>query len=183
MYRILKYTFLTLILTIGFCLVEVCALEQDQDFNDTSAGVNVASVFLLSIDKNNIDFESGQPGQKQTLYEGDYFNQLICRSNHGKTWYLKAQLLMPVKHERGDIQIPPENFKWKVLSGNGDGAVANLYKFNGFSMSPELVYVSSGDDNLGKEVKLQLQYELDIPYNVLAGRYSSQILFTITETP
>jgi hypothetical protein len=159
---------------------QVYALEQK--VSDLSASVEILPVFSLSLDNPNIVFGLMSPGETKLLGEGKFFNEIRCRSNSGRDWYLKAQIVSLKLLER-EGAIPNANLKWKVSEYVGAAEPGGKNEFKAFSDQAELIYASQGDDNRGKEVILRLQYSLTSPLDASAGNYAGQIIFTLTESP
>ena len=69
----------------------------------------------------SIDFGPMELGEEKTLSgRGGYEHQFNFTSDKGRTWYFKAQFLMPFTS--GTHTIPPENFQWiveRVINGKG----------------------------------------------------------------
>lgn len=149
---------------------------------DLSASVEVGGVFSLSLDNPNLAFGSIGPGKTEVLGEGRFFNELKCRSNSGRTWYLKANLVSLRLLEK-EYFLPAANLKWKVVESTGSSQTLGRLDFQEFSDQPILIYVSEGDDNKGKEVILRFQYSLFSPLDAPAGNYAGQIIFTMAESP
>lgn len=180
-----KKILILLILVGGWCLslffLEAQALEEK--IEDLSASVEVAPIFSLSLDNPNLAFSLIGPGKTEILGEGRFFNELKCRSNSGRTWYLKAQLVS-LKLLEKDYSLPAPNLKWKVVESSGSAEpLGGRVEFEGFSNEPLLIYASYGDDNRGKEVILRFQYSLSCPLEAPAGNYIGSIIFTLTESP
>ncbi len=115
--------------------------------------------------------------------EGRFFNELRCRSNSGRPWYLKTQLVS-LRHADQLYLLPAEQLKWRVAEAVGDGApVGGETAFVGFSDQSTLLYRGQGEDVEGREVVLRLQYSLSTPADAPAGHYIGQLLFTMAESP
>lgn len=157
--------------------LRVSALEDR--FDDLSASVEVAPVFGLSLDRSNLNFGMVSPGQTTLLGEGSYYQELKCRSNSGRSWQLKAQLVS-LKHMGKSVSLPPESLKWKIVSSTGQAPQASS-DFQPFAAEPVLVYTSYGSDWQGREVILRLQYSLTSPPTAPEGSYVGQVVFTMVE--
>ena len=163
------------------CPGRAAALEERID--DLSVSVEVASVFSLNLSKASLTFNNVSPGKALILGEGHWFNELRCRSNSGRPWYLKAQVVS-LKHVQGAYELPATALTWKVVDATGSGEpVGGRSDFQGFSEQPALIYASQGDDDRGREVVLRLQYSLVTPPDALAGNYVGQVIFTMVESP
>lgn len=159
----------------------VMALEERVE--DLSASVEVASVFSLDLSKASLTFNDVSPGKTRILGEGHAFNEVRCRSNSGRPWYLKAQVVS-LKHIQGTYDLPISSLKWKVVDSTGRGEpVGGRSDFHEFSDQPTLIYASQEDDDRGREVILRFQYSLSAPPDALAGSYVGQVIFTMAETP
>lgn len=159
---------------------EATALEEK--VGDLSVSVEVAPVFSLALDNPNLAFGLINPGQTKTLGEGRFFNELKCRSNSGRTWYLKAQLVS-LKVLGKDYSLSPSRLKYRIADLRGSAKTYARLEFKEFSEQPLLIYTSEGEDNRGKEVILGLQYLLSSPEDAPAGNYVGQIIFTMAESP
>ena len=155
----------------------------DERVEDLSASVEVASVSGLHVSGSNLAFADVSSGTTKVLGEGSFFNEIRCRSNAGRPWYLKAHLLS-LRNIGSNSDLPPSSLKWAVVDMVGSAEpVGGRQHFQEFSDSPALMYASLGDDHRGREVVLKLQYSLSIPVTALAGSYAGQIIFTMTESP
>jgi hypothetical protein len=149
---------------------------------DLSASVEVTAVFSLSLDNPNLAFGLIGPGKTEVLGQGRFFNEIRCRSNSGRTWYLKVNLISLRLLEK-EYFLSPSNLKWKVVESTGSAEPLGRLEFKEFSEQPVLIYASDGDDNRGKEVILRFQYSLSSPADAPAGNYVGQIIFTMSESP
>lgn len=161
---------------------ETEALALEIKMEDLSASVEVAPTFNLSLDNPNLAFGLISPGHTKILGEGRFFNEIRCRSNSGRTWYLKTQLVSLRLLEKA-YSIPPSSLKWKVVESTGSNPSLTRFDFQPFSDQIMLIYASESDDNRGKEVILRFQYSLDSPADAPAGNYVGQIIFTMAESP
>ena len=141
------------------------------------------SLFEVEVDAYSIDFGFMNILESKELNEkGFYHNQVTCKSDNARAWYLKVQSLGPLKS--GDDYIPYENFNWKAIEAlNGDGVIYNKDAYNSFSDISALVYSSGVNDSKGNEVNLRFKYSLFIPKNQIAGNYRTIIRYTMTEMP
>jgi hypothetical protein len=165
------------------CLV-LCATAEalELKMDDISASVEVAPTFGISLDNSSLYFGLLKPGDTKILGEGRFFNQIRCRSNSGRPWFLKAQIVSLSLLEK-EYVLPVRNLKWKIAESTGSAQLLGGYDFQSFSTEPLLLYASQGDDDLGKEVVLSMQYSLASPPDAPAGNYTGQIVFTMTESP
>jgi len=147
---------------------------------DLSASVEVAAVFSLSLDNPHLAFGLINPGENKILGEGHFFHEAKCRSNNGRSWYLKAQLIS-LRLLGKEYSLPYSCLKWKISESTGAYRQQTGSDFTAFSSEPELVYTSEGDDPKGREVILRFQYSLTLPREAPAGNYVGQIIFTMTE--
>jgi hypothetical protein len=142
------------------------------------------AVFDISIEGNykTISFGAMKLGEEKTVSrKGGYEHQFNFNSTNGRTWYFKAQLLMPFTS--GAHTIPPENFQWiaeQVINGRGVLATT-LSRPSSFASYPVLIYTSADTDNTGTDVQIRLKYKLKIPKNQVAGAYTGHIRFIIVE--
>jgi len=143
----------------------------------------VYAAFEVRLDTYNIDFGFMNIGESKELREkGMYQNEVTCKSDNAKTWYLKIQAMGPLKS--GEDYIPYKNFEWQVAELlNGDGAIYNKDVYTAFSDIASLVYTSGPGDPTGREVNLRFKYNLAIPKNQVAGNYRTIIRYTMTEIP
>ncbi len=155
----------------------------DERREDLSASVEVASVFDLSLNKPYLRFDKIYPGETKFVGEGGFFNEVRCRSNNGRSWMLTAQLLSGLKLAGKNYNLPVSSLRWKTMSVSSDAGPVGGYGFQKFDHEPSLIYISQGDDNLGKEVVLRFQYSLFCPEDAPGGEYSASIMFTMTEAP
>lgn len=141
-----------------------------------------AATFEITVDKAFIDFGFMEIGEfKEIKEQGDYHNEVTCKSDRGQTWYLKIHLVAPL--QSGASEMPSANFKWKVIDViNGTGYAKNKNEFNSFSTAPMAVYTSSPEDNQGREVKIRFTYGLEIPQTQITGNYQCIMRYTFTET-
>ena len=155
------------------------ALEERIDH--LSASVEVASLFSLNLSKASLAFNNVSPGKTLILGEGHWFNEIRCRSNSGRPWYLKAQV-MSLKHTGSDYQLSADALTWKIVDATGSGEpMGGRSAFHTFSEESDLIYASQGDDDRGREVVLRLQYALAVPPDAPAGSYVGQVVFTMVE--
>ncbi|GEM_PF-1959111 len=172
-----------LALVMGGAVGVGSAEALEEQFSDLSASVEVASVFSLSLNNPYLAFPEVDSGQSVVLGEGRSFNEMICRSNSGRAWYLKAQLVSLKNLER-NYTLPASQLKWKVVETTGSAALTHgRFDFEPFSEQPMLIYTSQGDDNHGRAVVLRFQYSLSVPSDAPAGTYVGQLVFTMVESP
>ena len=170
------------LLFVGLCFCfEANALDEKQE--TLSVSVEVAPTFGLSLDGSSLSFGSIKPGQSIVLGEDNYYNELRCRSNYGRTWFVKAQLLTGLKLADKNYYLPVSALAWKVVEANSTANPLGEHQFQKFDSQPSLIYISQGDDNKGKEVVLRFQYKLSCPGDAPGGVYFGSIVFTMTETP
>ena len=166
---------------VGTLLSLPAAWALEDRFADLPATVEVAQVFLLSIDNPHLAFGQVTPSATIVLGRDRYFHEVRCRSNTGRPWYLKAQLLS-LKHLESAYALPPGSLKWKLVEARGSAGLAR--DFQPFADQPVLVYASQGDnEQAGAPVGLRFQYSLTAPADAPAGTYIGQILFTMAEIP
>lgn len=167
-----------------FCFLslftEATALEEK--VGDLSVSVEVAPVFSLSLDNPNLAFGLVNPGQTKTLGEGRFFNELRCRANSGRVWYLKAQLVS-LKVLGKNYSLSPSYLKYRIVDLQGSAKDYARLGFKEFAEQPLLIYTSQGEDSRGREVVLRLQYSLTSAQDAPAGNYVGQIIFTMAESP
>lgn len=165
-----------------FCFLSYRAEALEEKVNDLSVSVGVAPVFSLSLDNPNLSFGLVNPGRIKVLGEGRFFNEIRCRSNSVRNWYLKAQLVS-LKVLEKNYSLQPSCLKYRIADLQGSAVEYARLDFREFSEQPFLIYVSQAEDNRGKEVILRLQYSLTPPLEAPAGNYIGQIIFTMTESP
>ncbi len=165
-------------------VVWTCSVEAlEEQFEDLSASVEVASVFSLSLSKTEIVFHDMEPGKTKVLGEGEGYHELTCHANSGRSWYLKAHLAS-LKAVSGGVSLPPMSLKWKVRTVRGGGeSVSAPQDFQPFTEEAALIYASRGDDTKGQPVVLQFEYSLTPPLEAPAGNYIGQIVYTMGEAP
>ena len=159
------------------------AWALDERYDDLQASVEVAPVFSLSLSNPHLEFHQLSPGNTYTIGEGGFYNEVRCRSNNGRPWYLKAQL-MSLRHVGMNASLPADALRWKAASVSGAGEPpSGRWDFEPFAERPVLIYASRGEDERGREVVLQFQYSLTCPLTAQAGDYIGQIIFTMAESP
>ncbi len=158
----------------------VSALEER--FEDLSASVEVASDFGVDVPQAFLTFTNVSSGRTSILGESRFFNEVTCRSNTGRPWYLKAHLVT-LKHTGTNRALPASTLRWKIVGSTGSGSSTGRTDFQPFAEQPETIYESRGDDHRGRSVVLQFQYSLTPPPSSLAGTYVGQIVFTMAENP
>lgn len=158
-------------------------VEAFEEYEDLSASVEVAETFTLSLDNPSLAFHQVRPGEAVVLGEGRFFNEVTCRSNTGKPWYLRAQLVS-LRHTTRQYTLPPLHLTWKLADITGAGtAHGSGGEFEAFSDQPSLIYVGGGQDTWGGPVILRFQYRLTPPSDAPAGDYVGQLMFTMSESP
>ena len=174
----------TSLVCAGACLFQgrdAAALEEKTE--DLSASVEVAPVFSLSLDNPNLAFGPINAEGTAVLGSGRFFNEIRCRSNSGRSWYLKAHLLS-LKNLENNVNLPPESLKWKIVDSTGQAESGRgAAEFQAFATNPVLIYASQGDDDRGHEVALRFQYSLITEADTPAGNYAGQVVFTMVESP
>jgi hypothetical protein len=159
------------------------AAALEERVEDLSASVEVAGIFGLDVSKPHLTFNDLSPGTTKILGEGSFFHEVACRSNSGRPWYLKAELLS-LRHLDGSRDLPARHLKWRIVESSGAAPPAGgHYDFQAFEQQPVLLYASLGDDQRGRPVVLRLQYSLTAPSDALAGSYIGQLVFTMADTP
>lgn len=159
----------------------VQALEQT--FEDLSASVEVAPIFEFTVDNPHLAFGEVSPGTTAMLGEGGYFNEVTCRSNSGRPWYLKAQLVA-LKAVGQPRVLPPERLEWRIVDSTGSAELGQARStFQPFAEQPVLLYRSQGRDNKGRPVSLRFQYTLTAAPDAPAGGYLGEIIYTMVESP
>jgi len=142
------------------------------------------AAFDMSIEGNykTINFGAMNLGEEKTISQrGGYEHQFNFNSTNGRTWYFKAQFVMPFTS--GTYTIPPENFQWiaeQVINGQGVLSTS-LSRPDSFSTYLVLIYTSAASDNAGTDVQIRLKYKLKIPKNQVAGAYTGHIRFIMVE--
>jgi hypothetical protein len=134
----------------------------------------------LATDHRSLFFGAMRLGEEKELADlGGYHNEIICRSTNGISWYLKVNLLQPLSS--GADTIPPESLQWQLAWTNGNGTKPGAYAFKGFSLMPDLVYISGPGESSGSNIRFQFKYSLKIPEIQHSGVYNAIIRFTLTE--
>ena len=131
----------------------------------------------LTTDHRPLAFGLMKGGGENTLTQSG--SDVTCLSTGGRTWYLKISLLRPLTS--GAAEIPPEQLAWQVTRADGTGTVVSTSEFRGFSMVPDLVYISGAGEADGQPVRFQFRYRLQIPDAQASGTYQAAIRFTLTE--
>ncbi len=138
------------------------------------------AVLEISTDKKPVSFGLMDLGEEKELGRyGGYHHEITARSTNDNTWHLKINIFRPLTS--GEHIIPLENFKWRLVSTDGRGALIYPYQYKEFSLSPELIYTSMSEENNGTRVKFRFKYLLKIPEMQVRGSYTTVIRFTITE--
>ncbi len=159
------------------------ALALEQQFEDLSASVEVAPVFSLSIDNLNLAFGLVSPETTAILGRDHFFHEIKCRSNSGRPWYVKGQVVSLKQLETGFV-LEPSALEWRIAESTGAAEpIGGRESFQKFTTGPVLMYASQSDDQRGRPVTLRLQYSLRIPSSAPAGTYVGQVTFTMTEGP
>ncbi|PIQ84003.1 MAG: hypothetical protein COV75_04365 [Candidatus Omnitrophica bacterium CG11_big_fil_rev_8_21_14_0_20_63_9] len=170
-------------MTTGAMLHPSPAFALEERIQDLSASVEVAAVFQCTLDNPHLAFGSVTPGQPATLGGGRFFNELRCRSNAGRPWYLKAHLL-GLRHLDTNRPLKADSLTWRVVDFTGAAEPAGgRQDAKPFDDDPVLVYASQGADEKGREVILRFQYTLTTPEDAPAGTYVGEVIFTMAETP
>ena len=157
------------------------ASALDERFSDLPASVEVAQVFTLSLDNDHLAFGHVTPSATIVLGGEGYYHEVRCRSNTGRAWYVKAQLLS-LNHLESPYALPPGSLKWRLAEAAG-GRSTRSRDFQSVAAEPVLIYASEGDEAAGAPVALRLQYSLTAPPDAPAGVYAGQLLFTMAESP
>lgn len=181
---VVRWLCTTTVVCAGACVFQgrdAAALEEK--FEDLSASVEVAPVFSLSLDNPNLAFGPINSEGTAVLGSGRFFNEIRCRSNSGRPWYLKAHLLS-LRHLESNASLPPASLKWKIVESTGQAEpMMDAAEFQAFATDPVLMYASQGDDDRGHEVTLRFQYSLTTEADTRAGNYAGQVVFTMAESP
>ncbi len=167
------------IIAVSMLLLAVPCAYPEQVDQDMYAQVYVNPIFTLSLDNANISFGYSDPGKTIELKPDTYYNLVKCRSNKGKTWYLKVSIMGEIAGPQPPISL--DSFKWKVFRSTGDGVPQTGWQ--PFTKEPVLVYTSGPGDNTGAEVIVQFQYKLDMPASATGGYYSVKVLYSMTDIP
>ncbi|MFC1577020.1 hypothetical protein ACFL3N_01635 [Candidatus Omnitrophota bacterium] len=170
-YQHLIASFLIILLSAPFAV----AAEQDEE--DVYATVVVNPIFKLSVENSHISFGFLKPGESVEVAQGTSYNHVTCTSNKGNKWYLKLQVTSDIMGPQPPIK--PGDFKWKVFRTGGDGVAVDGWQ--PFTEEPSVAYTSGVNDTLGDVVKVYFQYRLDLPQTAIAGIYSANILYTMTD--
>lgn len=149
---------------------------------DLAASVEVAAVFGVDVSTTSLTFSNVEPGRTTVIGEGHDFNEVTCRSNAGRPWYVKAHVVS-LTHLDRPSELPAAALKWKIVDVSGEGEPVGGSDFEAFTETPTLIYASRGDDDLGRPVVLHLQYSLTGPPDAPAGTYVGQIVVTMSEQP
>ena len=123
---------------LGVLLVAGRTFALEERSEDLSASVEVASDFGVDATQAFLTFPNVSPGKTSTLGENRFFNEVKCRSNAGRPWFLKAQLVT-LKHTDTNHTLPPSSLRWKIVGSTGSGSSAGLTDFQPFSELPETI--------------------------------------------
>ena len=167
----------------GFLLVlgaPIQARALQEQFEDLSATVEVGGVFGLDVPQTFLAFHNLSPGETRMLGEGQP-HEVRCRSNSGRPWYLKAQVIS-LRDTATGRALAVSYLKWRIIDSTGDGSTTGG-EFREFTEQSSLIYASHGLDEKGREVVLKFQYSLTSPPTAIAGTYVGQIIFTMAENP
>ena len=166
-----------------FALAPTISEALEERFEDLSASVEIAGVFGVDVAQAVLTFPNVVPGQPAVLGKGGFDNQVTCRSNYGRPWQLRAQLVS-LKHTTTDRVLPPGALQWRLVGSTGSGSSPGASgAFQPFSESAAAVYLAAGEDLRGRPATLQFQYRLLPPPSTLAGTYVGQVIYTLTEGP
>ena len=155
------------------------ARAVSERFEDLPASVEVAQVFGVEVTRSNLVFENAQPGRETIIGDGGTLNQVTCRSNTGRPWYLNAQV-RSLSHLQQSMNLPAGSLKWRLVTSTGQGEMLRG-EFRGFSDEPSVIYTAAGDDLRGRLVELKFEYSLAVPSDAPAGTYVGQLVFTMAE--
>lgn len=179
----ISYATRMILATVGAAFAASPAIAFEERLEDFSVSVEVAEVSELSLTESHLAFRQVLPGEPQVLGEGRYHNQLRCRSNSGRPWYLKARVAS-LRHLPSQDPMPASYLKWSAVDITGHGATAGGDgHFQEFSEQPTLMYAGQGDDLRGREVVLSLQYSLTVPPTARSGSYAGDIIFSLEPAP
>jgi hypothetical protein len=163
---------LTILLSIPFIG------HAEQETEDVVASVVVLPAFKIDVDNNYLDFGLVNPGESVTLTPQGYYNSIKCLSNKARQYYVKLHILGDVLGPRG-TKIPPASFKWRVYQASGKGEAQQGWRE--FSNEPFIIYTSAGDDEIGSQNLIRLQYKLDLPASARGGHYSLKVAYLLSE--
>ena len=178
MKRIIAISVLVILATLILNAYNLTYSEQVQ--RDMFASVVVLPTFKLSLDNASINFGYAEPGKTIELNPYAHYNEVRCKSNKGKTWYLKVSVTGNIIGPE-DSNVGIDSFKWQVVSSSGDGVAEQGWQ--SFSQTPVRVYTSGERDALGEEVVIRFKYKLDMPQTAKGGNYSVNVLYTMTDMP
>lgn len=149
--------------------------------------------FTMAIDAANFEFgtkgDTGwDGGYRQLKNTGTgYFNRAVCKSDQGKTWYLRIRVTAPLKNSSANI-IPLSSVRWmSTYAGHWGTDKSSQLNHSGsfvaFSETPETVFtsLSTGGDVTGEEVEVQFIYDITIDDSIVAGTYSTNVEYSMTE--
>jgi hypothetical protein len=148
------------------------------DSQIATAKVHVESVFEITLDRSDIDFESMRPGQIKYDIPATGI-KVTTKCNTNNKWYLLINSLDEMRD--GNKYINNNNFYWYGwTSGKGKwfGTGDNTMK-----ITPVTVYEASELEtiNLPQGTDNFFKFKLEVPADQQPGNYESSIRFTITE--
>lgn len=161
-----------------FILLLASSASAYSDTKGMTATLRVNTIFSLAVDQSTIDFMNMSQGESK---ENQPANGLLvtAKSNSPYQWYLKISAQRPLYC--GPDEIPLENFFWHGWSDGRGTWYGN--RPEPLPLSPVLTYVSSPNEgpNLPSGTINHFQFDLKIPKGQPAGKYSTTVLFTMTE--
>lgn len=165
--------------SIIFCLLFIVLSSAAMGLSDTgtiTAVVRVTSMFQLSLSSGTIDFQSATTGK---TVDSDSELVVTSKSSGGNTWYLQISDTRPLTS--GKDFISNENFSWQ-------GETQGKGKWYGdspsqFRTTSRVAYKSSDDEayNIPGGTTNKFKFRLFIPEDLPAGKYTSTVMFTMTE--
>jgi hypothetical protein len=139
---------------------------------------NALAVFSIEIPEDfDIYFGQVAPGTVMGNIPNDGFD-VVCTSDQGNPWFLELRMDQPLTNEVNAFSvIPLDNFFFYGIGTTGSGVlVTERTRLD----TPKTVYTSpaaEGADGVG----ITLKFRIDIPRIIQSGRYSGQLIFTLTE--
>ena len=116
---------------------------------------------------------------KELAQFGSYHNEITCSSSNGQTWYLKVQVLDPLR--AGGEVMPPGQLEWQMETPDGIGSLSHPNDYAPMTVMPQLVYISGPNEAAGANIRLRFKYRMTVPEAQISGVYQATIRFTLNE--
>ena len=126
-----------------------------------------------------IDFGFADPGEILGDIPPDGLD-IICTSDLGNPWFLNIRLDTPLTNVNNpESTIDSENFFAYGISTTGQGVLVTERQDLRLDI-PRTLYSAPAGEGL-EGININIRFRLDIPRLIQSGRYTTQIIFTLTE--